>query len=121
MFQIYLATFNYLADAYKSYAASALSAQGFVRNIFGAVFPLFSTTIFENLGFQWGSSVLGFIALVLSIIPFGLIYYGPTIRAKSKFAKQSCVDPKVPTTQKQVEGAPVKPKDAWLDRGSLPK
>lgn len=38
---IYLAVFNYLADAYLIYASSALAAQSFARNMFGFAFPLF--------------------------------------------------------------------------------
>lgn len=42
IYMIYLAVFNYLADAYTVYASSALAAQGFLRNVFGAAFPLFA-------------------------------------------------------------------------------
>lgn len=38
---VYLAVFNYLADAYLIYASSALAAQSFSRNVFGFAFPLF--------------------------------------------------------------------------------
>eukprot|EP01117_Protostelium_nocturnum_P017949 TRINITY_DN7398_c0_g1_i1.p1 TRINITY_DN7398_c0_g1~~TRINITY_DN7398_c0_g1_i1.p1 ORF type:complete len:108 (+),score=14.88 TRINITY_DN7398_c0_g1_i1:155-478(+) len=92
MFQMYLATFNYLTDSYKRYAASALAAQGFVRSMLGAFFPLFTYQMFTNLGFQWAGTLLGGIALVLSVIPYALFYYGPSIRAKSLFAKEGASD-----------------------------
>ncbi|KAF2755256.1 MFS general substrate transporter [Pseudovirgaria hyperparasitica] len=37
IFSIYLAVFNYLADAYVQYASSALAAQSFCRNLLGAL------------------------------------------------------------------------------------
>ncbi|PRP83207.1 hypothetical protein PROFUN_09371 [Planoprotostelium fungivorum] len=92
MYQIYLATFNYIADSYKRYAASALAAVGFVRNMLASSFPLFSNQMFINLHFQWASTLLGCIALVLSAIPFILIYFGPKIRASSKFAREVADD-----------------------------
>ena len=42
IFSIYLAVFNYLADAYHRYASSALAAQSFCRNMLGGCFPLFT-------------------------------------------------------------------------------
>jgi multidrug resistance protein len=88
IFSIYLAVFNYLADVYHRYASSALAAQSFCRNILGAVFPLFSEAMFRNLGSHGGSSLLGGISAVLTIVPFVLILFGPRIRARSKFASE---------------------------------
>ncbi len=50
IYPIYLAAFNYLADAYQKYASSALAAQSFLRNILGGVFPLGTAPLFNNLG-----------------------------------------------------------------------
>jgi len=33
---------NYIADAYETYSSSAQASQSLVRNMFGAVFPLFA-------------------------------------------------------------------------------
>ena len=40
VYTVYLATFNYLADSYRSYASSALAAQGFCRYALAGIFPL---------------------------------------------------------------------------------
>jgi MFS family permease len=88
IFSIYLATFNYLADTYHRYASSALAAQSFCRNILGGVFPLVTVQMFNRLTFQGAGSLLGGLALLLTIVPWVLVLYGPKIRARSKFASE---------------------------------
>ncbi|KAK5090425.1 hypothetical protein LTR05_000597 [Lithohypha guttulata] len=88
IFSIYLAVFNYLADVYHRYASSALACQSFCRNILGAVFPLFSRILFTRLGFPAASSLLGGVAVLLTIVPWILVFKGETIRAKSKVASE---------------------------------
>ncbi|KAG9236441.1 MFS multidrug transporter-like protein [Amylocarpus encephaloides] len=88
IYSIYLATFNYLADAYHRYASSALAAQSFCRNILGGVFPLVTTALFRNLTFQGAASLLGGLAVVLTAVPWVLVFFGPRIRARSRFASE---------------------------------
>ncbi|MCJ1406787.1 hypothetical protein MMC19_000856 [Ptychographa xylographoides] len=88
IFSIYLAVFNYLADTYHRYASSALAAQSFCRNILGGIFPLFSTVMFERMTFAGASSFLGGVGAILTIVPWVLVFYGPRIRARSKFASE---------------------------------
>ncbi|EME84439.1 uncharacterized protein MYCFIDRAFT_203024 [Pseudocercospora fijiensis CIRAD86] len=85
VYHIYLAVTNYLADAYEKYAASALSAAGFGRNITGAFLPLATPALYNNLGFNWASTMLGILALVLTAAPIALLIKGPVIRANSPF------------------------------------
>lgn len=92
IYEIYMAVVNYLADAYEKYAASALSAASLGRNTFGAFLPLASQALFTNLGFQWAGSLLGFIGLVLSVVPVILLLKGPQIRARSPFMSESTYD-----------------------------
>lgn len=84
-FTIFQSALNYLIDTFTSCAASAVAAQTFVRAIFAALFPLFVTPMFQGLGIEWGSSVLGFVAAVLIPIPFLFYVYGKRIRMKGKF------------------------------------
>lgn len=88
VYHVYLATFNYIADAYLIFASSALAAQSFSRNMFGFSAPLFTTQMYHKLGYQWASSLIGFLAIVIGTVPFVLYRYGPQIRARSKFAEQ---------------------------------
>ncbi|KAJ4989838.1 Cycloheximide resistance protein [Stagonosporopsis vannaccii] len=88
IFTIYLSVFNYLADTYHRYASSALAAQSFCRNMLGGVFPLVTTQMYNNLGFGPASSLLGGIGTLLTVVPWILVFYGPKIRARSKFASE---------------------------------
>ncbi|KAF9735260.1 hypothetical protein PMIN06_000656 [Paraphaeosphaeria minitans] len=88
IFSIYLSTFNYLADTYHRYASSALAAQSFCRNILGGVFPLVTRQMYNRLTFGGASSLLGGIGTLLTIVPWVLVFYGPKIRRRSKFASE---------------------------------
>ncbi|KAF4540821.1 putative mfs multidrug protein [Lasiodiplodia theobromae] len=88
IFSIYLATFNYLADVYHRYASSALAAQSFCRNMLGGAFPLITTQMYRKLTYGGASSLLGGIGAVLTIVPWVLVFYGPRIRRRSKFASE---------------------------------
>ncbi|KAF2863357.1 putative MFS multidrug transporter [Piedraia hortae CBS 480.64] len=88
IFSIYLAVFNYLADTYHRYASSALAAQSFCRNMMGGSFPLFTRQMFTAMKFHGAGSFLGGFSALLTIIPWILIFYGPQIRARSKFASE---------------------------------
>ncbi|TVY22265.1 Efflux pump [Lachnellula hyalina] len=88
IYSIYLATFNYLADTYHRYASSALAAQSFCRNILGGIFPLVTVAMFNNLTFQGAASLLGGLGALLTIVPWVLVFYGPKIRARSRFAAE---------------------------------
>ncbi|OQV00598.1 hypothetical protein CLAIMM_06075 isoform 1 [Cladophialophora immunda] len=83
------AVMMYLTDAYAKYAASASAAACAGENIFAAFLPLAAQSMYTNLGFQWASSVLAFIALALSFAPIVLIFYGETIRRWSPFMSQA--------------------------------
>ncbi|KAF9517781.1 hypothetical protein BS47DRAFT_1290479 [Hydnum rufescens UP504] len=88
LFHVYLAVFNYLADAYLIYASSALSGQSFLRNIMAAAFPLFTRQMYRKLTFPWASMLFALISLLLCLCPFILIIWGSEIRARSRFAKR---------------------------------
>jgi multidrug resistance protein len=88
IFSIYLAVFNYLADTYHRYASSALAAQSFCRNILAGAFPLFTPQMFKVMTFQGAGSFLGGMGALLTIVPWVLVFYGPRIRARSKFARE---------------------------------
>lgn len=88
IFSIYLAVFNYLADTYHRYASSALAAQSFCRNLLAGAFPLFTPQMFRAMTFQGAGSFLGGFGALLTIVPWILVFYGPKIRARSKFASE---------------------------------
>ncbi|PWY66038.1 MFS general substrate transporter [Aspergillus sclerotioniger CBS 115572] len=83
---------NYLIDAYSKYAASALGAVGLVENISIAFLPLAATAMYSGLGFQWASSLLGFVSLGLVAMPFVVMRWEVEIRARSLFMKEAVID-----------------------------
>ncbi|KAL2075992.1 hypothetical protein VTL71DRAFT_935 [Oculimacula yallundae] len=81
-----IGTAMYLLDTYAALtAASAIAANGLLRYIMGATFPLFTTAMYERLGIAWATSLLGFVTLAMLPIPWVLYQWGPKIRAASKF------------------------------------
>lgn len=86
IFSIFLSLLNYIVDAYLMFAASAIAANTFMRSIFGGIFPLFATQMFEGMGIQWAATLIGCVAVVLAPMPVFFYVYGKKIRAKSKFA-----------------------------------
>ena len=70
------------------YSASALAGIGLIRNIAGAGFPLFARQLFQTQGYQWGGSILAFLAIALAPIPFVLSRYGRKLRQKSPWARE---------------------------------
>ncbi|KAL1962404.1 hypothetical protein VTN77DRAFT_9743 [Rasamsonia byssochlamydoides] len=84
---IFMAMLNYLSDAYETFAASAQSASSCTRSICGAVLPLAAKPMFDRLGIDWGCSLVAFLSLGVSIIPFAFIRFGDYIRRNSKFCQ----------------------------------
>ncbi|KAG6993821.1 hypothetical protein G7Y79_00050g085580 [Physcia stellaris] len=62
----------YITDAYGKYAGSAIAAVAFGESMFAAWLPLAASSMYTALGFQWASSLLGFVALILTLAPIGL-------------------------------------------------
>ncbi|EUC48548.1 hypothetical protein COCMIDRAFT_34030 [Bipolaris oryzae ATCC 44560] len=55
-----------VGEQYPVYAASALAANSFARSYFAAAFPLFGVQMYNNLGYQWATTVLAFLALAMA-------------------------------------------------------
>ena len=94
---IFIGLANYLVDAYRIYAASALGISSITRSGFGVVLPLATTKMYNTLGIHWGCSLLGFVSLLMCLIPFVFIRFGPKIMANSPMcqeliAQQRCAD-----------------------------
>ena len=86
---VILPMINYLIDAYTIYAASVLAAAAIFRSILGAVFPLFTAKMYDNLGIHWASSVPAFFTLACMPFPFVMYRYGAVLREKCKYAYEA--------------------------------
>jgi multidrug resistance protein len=83
----YYTTFNailaYIVAAYPRTSASAVAVNVFVRGVLCGAFPLFGRQLFESsLGFHWATSLIGFIALLLSPVGFLFKRYGYRFRQR---------------------------------------
>jgi hypothetical protein len=85
---VFVALYNYLVDAYKIYAASALGATSIARSIFGVVLPFAARPMYDALGVAWACSLLGFASLAMCAIPFVFIWYGPNLRERSPVCRE---------------------------------
>jgi len=78
---------TYIVDSYTRFAASAVGAATVLRSLAGFGFPLFAPYMYGALGYGWGNSLLGFIAIGLGFpAPILLWLYGEKLRKKSTFA-----------------------------------
>jgi MFS family permease len=84
---LFMALLNYLVDAYKVFAASAMAAAGTSRSIWGACLPFAAQPMYRRLGVAWACSLLGFLSLALAVIPFVFYWKGQQLRARSKFCQ----------------------------------
>lgn len=78
---------DYITDAYAAsdYAGSAISAVAAGENTFAGLLPLAAASMYTNLGLHWASTLLAFLALLLSFAPVVFIWKGQQLRARSPF------------------------------------
>ncbi|KAL8650785.1 MAG: hypothetical protein Q9226_004998 [Calogaya cf. arnoldii] len=77
---------NFLVDTYTLYAASAVSANTFLRSLLACGFPLVARPMFHNLGVGPAMSILGAVACLALPVPLLFMKYGLRLRKMSKFA-----------------------------------
>ena len=58
------------------------------RSLFGVILPFAAKPMYERLGIGWACSLLGFLSLLMALIPFVFIKFGDRIRANSKFCQE---------------------------------
>lgn len=93
---IFMAMLIYLTDVYKTKSASANAAASTLRSIFAVCLPFAARPMYRNIGVQWASSLLAFVALVMGLVPIWFLRSGGKIRQRSRFATDS---ERIPTVQ----------------------
>ncbi|CAO1623447.1 unnamed protein product [Sympodiomycopsis kandeliae] len=76
----------YLTDSYGAFSASALGAAILVRNIIGAIFPLFASYMYKGLNNHWATTLIGCLSLPLIPLTWYFYFKGDKIRQKSSWA-----------------------------------
>lgn len=79
---VFNAVQNYYIDAFSAYAASAIAGGSLFRSLVGGVVPLFAPAMFDKLGYGWGISVFGFVALLIAPSPLLFYFYGERVRRR---------------------------------------
>lgn len=77
---------NYIIDTYLMNANSGIAANTFLRSLAGGGFPLFATAMYNKLGVDWATSLLGFLCVALIPVPIAFFFYGEKLRKLSKFS-----------------------------------
>ncbi|KIH86294.1 hypothetical protein SPBR_08338 [Sporothrix brasiliensis 5110] len=83
---IFISLMQYMGDTFTgSIVASSASANSLARYSLASVFPLFTIQMYEKLGINWASSLLGFVAIALLPVPWLFFKFGERIRAHSRY------------------------------------
>lgn len=79
---------TYNIDAYAKHAASSMAAVVMLRSIAGFGFPLFAPAMYNALGYGWGNSLLGFVAIGIGMTaPLAFWLFGESLRTRSNHAR----------------------------------
>jgi hypothetical protein len=62
-----------------------MGANGFLRYIFGAAFPIAALPMFQHMGIDWAVSFFAFVSMALLPVPWMFFKFGPRIRARSRY------------------------------------
>ncbi|KAM0721943.1 hypothetical protein Q7P37_002869 [Cladosporium fusiforme] len=85
---VFMALLNYIVDAYEIFSASAMAAASCSRSMLAVALPFAAAPMYNRLGIAWACSLLGFVGILLGVIPFMFLRYGATIRKNSKFCQE---------------------------------
>ncbi|QKX56919.1 uncharacterized protein TRUGW13939_04027 [Talaromyces rugulosus] len=78
----FMPVLGYLVDSFTVYAASAMAANTVLRSIGGALLPLAGPKMYASLGYGWGNSVLGFLAIAFTPALYVIYRHGKYIRTR---------------------------------------
>lgn len=90
-FMIFQSIFAYLGRGYYRFLASVFAGNCLMRAWLAAVFPVFTTPMFTNLGSTEfpvgaGGSILAGISVAMIAIPFVIFFFGVKLRGRSQYA-----------------------------------
>jgi hypothetical protein len=80
---------TYIVDSYTRYAASGVAAAVVLRSLAGFGFPLFAPYLYSSLGYGWGNSLLGFLAIGIGG-KFGRQHLNDGLLTFSQFRHHTC-------------------------------
>lgn len=90
-YAIYMATIDYMVASYGPYSASATGGNALARDFLAGISAMFAVPMYKNMGtlhFEWASTLLAFLAILVAIPIYIFYWKGEQIRAKSPFAQE---------------------------------
>ncbi|EHL01081.1 putative Polyamine transporter 4 [Glarea lozoyensis 74030] len=91
---IFLSVTTYLVDVYGAQSgASAVAANGILRYLLGAIFPLFTLQMYDAMGIHQAGSVFAAVGLVLTPLPWWFFWKGEGVRKRSVYAPHTPAAP----------------------------
>lgn len=76
---------NWIVDAFFPYSAAAMAAASLLRSVTGCILPIFSDSLFKNLGYGWGGTLLALVSIPAIPAPLLLFLFGKQLRDRFKF------------------------------------
>ncbi|KAF4454790.1 multidrug resistance [Fusarium albosuccineum] len=83
---IFICVYMYIIDSYEIYSASALTFVSLTRYLVAGGMTVVGIPFYENMGTHYTLTIMACLSIILAAIPYVLYFYGPKIRAKSRFA-----------------------------------
>ncbi|PWY86813.1 MFS multidrug transporter [Aspergillus heteromorphus CBS 117.55] len=97
---------DYAVDAYSKYAGSAMACFVVGENTVSAFLPLATSSMYRTLGFQWASTLLACISLLLTLAPLSFIVWGRQIRQNSPFMAEAMLTKQAEIMHEISSGSP---------------
>ncbi|CAG8096222.1 unnamed protein product [Penicillium olsonii] len=88
--------------------ASTLAVDVAMRYLFSSVFPLFTDSLIDGIGFEWTMTACAIFFILLAPVPWLLQKFGAALRDRSQYARQV-------STETQRGQQPKKDRDGWSD------
>ncbi|EKV08036.1 hypothetical protein PDIG_60560 [Penicillium digitatum PHI26] len=86
---LFVSGYQYVADAFESHAASALSSLQMLRLVAAGVMTFIAETMYNKLGVSWTLTLLGGVSLLFLPVPYLLYWKGRRIRSWSRYARRN--------------------------------
>lgn len=83
---VFISSYQYIIDSYEIYAASALASVTLIRYVAAGGMIEVAIPFYENLGVQYTLTILGSLSALMVPVPYLFYFFGPRIRARSKYA-----------------------------------
>lgn len=91
-YSIYYATIDYMVASYGVYSASATGGNGFARDFLAGMCALYTGPMYKKLKPQKSTFLLFGISVAVCVPVYVFYWFGPAIRARSKFAQKLAQD-----------------------------